>query len=149
MKKRINNGFTMVELLIVIVLIGILISISFTGYVASQRSARDGKRKADLEQIRAALEMYRSDVGSYPVQTSSNWFTNNMIAYGSDVYLSAAPNDPVSSYKYFYSQSSPNSYSLCARLESLARENPPPTPPSGCSAQTSCGDYCNYKVTNP
>ena len=49
-----ERGFTLIELLIVIVIIGILMSVLLVSYQGTRRTARDGKRKADLEQIRSA-----------------------------------------------------------------------------------------------
>ena len=55
------SGFTLVELLVVIAIIVILISVSLVGLTGSRETARDAKRKADLEAIRSALELYKSD----------------------------------------------------------------------------------------
>lgn len=59
-------GFTLIELLISVSIIAILISIAVVQYSSVNKRSRDGKRKADLEQIRTALEMYRADKGEYP-----------------------------------------------------------------------------------
>jgi prepilin-type N-terminal cleavage/methylation domain-containing protein len=64
------KGFTLVELLIVIVIIAVLAGILFANLVGVRQRARDSQRKADLRQIQAALELYRSDHGSYPIGTS-------------------------------------------------------------------------------
>jgi len=132
-----NKAFTLIELLVVFSLIGIIISVSLVAYSSTRKSARDGKRKADLEQIRSALEMYRADVGSYP--TTLNF--GGSLTFGSDVYMAAIPNDPLApTYQYLYSQTGQNSYKLCAFLE-MGSGDP------GCG---SCGSAnCNYKVTNP
>lgn len=65
MKKTIN-GFTIVELLIVIVVIAILASISVVAYTGIQGRARDSKRRNDISQIARALELYKADNGGYP-----------------------------------------------------------------------------------
>jgi general secretion pathway protein G len=132
-----NKAFTLIELLVVFSLIGIMIGVSLVAYSSTRKSARDGKRKADLEQIRSALEMYRSDVGSYP----ANLTFGGSLSYGSDVYMALIPNDPLSpTYKYVYSRPAADSYSLCAYLETSSGD-------AGCG---SCGPgNCNYKVTNP
>lgn len=61
-----KNSFTLVELMVVIVVIGILSAIGLVTFTNVQRNARDGKRKADLQTIKMALEMYYADYGHYP-----------------------------------------------------------------------------------
>lgn len=146
------RGFTLIEVLVVISLVGILMAISLTAFYSTRKSARDAKRKADLEQIRSALEMYRSDVGAYPTHTASpnNWFYGNSIFYTrgitTDTYLSVAPSDPVFTNRYYYNSSSANFYNLCSVLELSTTSLTPIPTPIGCG---SCGQNCNYKVTNP
>jgi prepilin-type N-terminal cleavage/methylation domain-containing protein len=67
-----KKGFTLVELLTVIGIIGVMTgaALFLINPVAQLNKSRDAKRKADLQQIRAALELYRSDYGHYP---RSNW----------------------------------------------------------------------------
>lgn len=61
-----SKGFTIVELLIVIVVIGILAAISIIAYNNVQQKARDSQRAQDIKTIAKALEMYYLDHGSYP-----------------------------------------------------------------------------------
>lgn len=146
MKQIKIKGFTLIEVLVVMSLMGILMAISLTAFYSTRKSARDARRKADLEQIRSALEMYRSDVGAYPTPNSTtnpNWFTNFSISYGSDVYLPVVPSDPISTNLYYYNRPTANSYNVCSTLE--LSTNLTPTP-ANCG---SCGQNCNYKVTNP
>lgn len=56
----------MIELLVVIVIIGILTSVSIFALAGSRETSRDARRKADLEKIRSALELYKADNGCYP-----------------------------------------------------------------------------------
>jgi general secretion pathway protein G len=72
-KKRINfnRGFTFIEILVVVTIIGVLASIGIVSYQSVNEKSRDNKRKADIESIRSALEMYRADNGNYPVSLSS------------------------------------------------------------------------------
>lgn len=103
-----KKGFTLIELLIVIGIISLLVAMEGYIYVSSQRSARNGKRKTDLENIRAALEQYRSTNNSYP-QTSSVFFSSDCTANGSlsdnpgNIYIKPLPSDPrCQRYHYYY-----------------------------------------------
>lgn len=60
-------GFTLIELLVTLSIISILAGLGLANYSTSQKRARDARRKADLSEIRAALEMYRADIGFYPL----------------------------------------------------------------------------------
>jgi len=107
-----KSGFTLVELIVVITIIGILAGFGFTNYATSQKRARDGKRKVDLEQIRSALEMCRTDCGSYPVGTL---VSGNNISCSGTTYMTI-PNDPKTGQQYSYTGTA-NSYTVCATLE--------------------------------
>lgn len=65
-----KRGFTIVELLIVIVVIGILAAISLIAYNQTQARARDSKRIADAKSIIKVLEMHYTENGEYPVANS-------------------------------------------------------------------------------
>jgi len=66
-----QRGFTLIELLVVISIIGVLSTIAMTSLNAARAKARDAVRLSDMEQIRVALEMYKSDHGYYPNENSS------------------------------------------------------------------------------
>ncbi len=64
--KKFVDGFTTVELLIVIVVIAILAAISTVAYTGIQGRARDSGRISMVNNIAKALEIYRIDNGQYP-----------------------------------------------------------------------------------
>ncbi len=66
-----KKGFTFIEVLVVTSIIAVLATIGVVSYSSANIKARDGKRKADVEQIRAGLEMYRVDIGLYPAALAS------------------------------------------------------------------------------
>jgi type II secretion system protein G len=70
-KKDRQRGFTIVELLIVIVVIGILAAITIVAYNGVQARARDSQRLSDVKTIMKALEIYKINNGSYPAPNST------------------------------------------------------------------------------
>lgn len=63
--KQKQPGFTLVELIIVIVIIGILASITMVAFNGVQQRARDAQRQSDFAAISKALVMYYADNGNY------------------------------------------------------------------------------------
>jgi len=68
LSKR-KEGFTIVELLIVIVVIGILAGLVITTYNGIQQKARNTERTTDLKTFQSQLEAYYANNGSYPDNT--------------------------------------------------------------------------------
>jgi len=66
MQKTLTKAFTLIEMLIVIVIIGILAAALVPRLQDVQARARDTKRKADLRSIDTALQVYKADNGQYP-----------------------------------------------------------------------------------
>ncbi|HEX8226831.1 MAG TPA: prepilin-type N-terminal cleavage/methylation domain-containing protein [Candidatus Saccharimonadales bacterium] len=66
LKKRTQQGFTIVELLIVIVVIGILAALVITTYNGIQQKGRNTERTTDLKAVQGQLEAYYAQTGRYP-----------------------------------------------------------------------------------
>lgn len=129
-----TKGFTLVEMLVVATLIGLLSTVGMIGYQAIIRKGRDALRKSELEQIRSALEIYKSENGSYPVNSS---------ALVPD-YIASFPTDPKSpTMNYSYRRITSITYQLCAHLENGD------TSTDGCGGGNNCVLNCNYQLTNP
>ena len=77
MKKNTIKAFTLVEMLIVIVIIGILIASLMPRMQSAQWRARDVARKNDLAQIQTAIITSQQDRGTFPGMSS--WATGWMI----------------------------------------------------------------------
>ncbi len=83
MTSRINkqSGFTIVELLIVIVVIGILAGLVLNTFNGIQARARDDERKTDINAVQGHLEAYHADNGSYPTTANiadTAWVSSNL-----------------------------------------------------------------------
>lgn len=67
--KKSATGFTLIEILVVCTIISLLVAGGVASYAQFGKQSRDARRKADIEQIRAALELYRSNsaTSSYPL----------------------------------------------------------------------------------
>ena len=65
-QKRNSTGFTIVELLIVIVVIGILATITIVAYGNIQSKAKFNKINAELITMRKLINMYKAENGTYP-----------------------------------------------------------------------------------
>lgn len=70
--KRKQSGFTIVELLIVIVVIGILVALVVTTFSGIQRKARNTERESDVKAIHSQLEAYFNEAGAYPALGSDS-----------------------------------------------------------------------------
>ena len=103
-----NKGFTLIELMIVIVILGVLMSAVLPKLTGAQAKGRDTARKADLQNIVAALVVYSGDnKGKYPytVAVGPAFTTGECLNPGTIVaadvatgliseYLSKIPGDP-------------------------------------------------------
>ena len=91
-KLQVTKGFTLLELLVVIGIIGILVAMGTVSYTTAQSKSRDSRRKGDLENISKALEQYYAKTYSYPADA-------NCVGY--EAYLaSSKPVDPKWGFAY-------------------------------------------------
>lgn len=97
------TGFTMIELLVVATIMVVLTTVALVSYRNATQNSRNAKRKTDMQTVRQALVLYRSDNGCYP---SDSTYTA-MLATISE-YVSESPYDPqgsVGSPLYTYTPS--------------------------------------------
>lgn len=96
--KRNNKGFTIIELLIVIVIIGILATIIIATYSSLQSKARNAKRQSDITAIQGQIELYYGSNNHYPTLANlndSNWVSTNMKGFDQDAF--SDPSNPTQS----------------------------------------------------
>ncbi len=162
-----KKGFTLIELLVVIAILGILATgiIAIINPSAQLKKARDVRRKTELHQISAALELYRADHGNYPISDwkSSDSGSDPWISGLTSEYIKTVPKDPSNTggypfngghtYGYFsqaYNGAPPgSSYILTARLENTSDPDVDKTIPYGTGTWPPSYYTGLYTITNP
>lgn len=84
--RRQQGGFTLVELMVVMLIISILLAIAVPSFIASIRSAREAALKEDLHTMRDAIEQYTEDKQAAPQSL------DDLVQAG---YLRSIPMDPM------------------------------------------------------
>jgi len=105
-RKDNQKGFTLVELMVVVVIIGILIAIAVPIYRNIQTNAQANACKANIRTIQGVLEVYKADGHSaYPANL--NDLVNALVPY----YIKAVPKCPGGTADYTYTLTS-DTYTL-------------------------------------
>jgi general secretion pathway protein G len=65
-RRRTETGFTLIELMVVMLIIGILMAIAVPNYVAAMRAANESVLKEDLHVMRNAIDSYTMDKQKAP-----------------------------------------------------------------------------------
>ncbi len=97
-----KKGFTLIEILIVVAIIGILASIVLVGLGSFRARGRDARRIADLRETQNALELYYTKNQKYPdLGGGDSWtsLTNSLV--GAGIGISSISNDPLYPDKFY------------------------------------------------
>jgi prepilin-type N-terminal cleavage/methylation domain-containing protein len=122
MKK--DKGFTLIEILIVVAIIGLLTSIILVGLGSFRARGRDARRIADLRETQNALELYYAKEQSYPTTDVSNWSDLQSVLIEAGIGVSAIANDPLPAKNYSYGASTDGqNYVVGATLEDTTNTN--------------------------
>jgi general secretion pathway protein G len=120
--ERGKRGFTLVELLVVIVILAVLAAIVLPKFMDSGKRSKEAALKGDLKLLRNAVTLFQTDTGAYPL-TLADLAATSAPAKGLDTngaqqdipastwhgpYVQEIPNDPISSGSFSYTVSSPN-----------------------------------------
>lgn len=96
MKSR--SGFTVVELVIVIIVISVLTTLGVVTYRNIQAQSRDAKRKADIETLVSLFEKYHEKNGVYPTGCSREVAINKANCVPGDTTAAVISNNPDAFY---------------------------------------------------
>lgn len=97
--KELRSGFTLLELILVMSVIGILAGLFIANYPSSQRRARDARRVSDLRQYQSALEIYYNANNEYP---GSSGDLSGVCGSDLSQYTSVCPDNPSGTWNYQY-----------------------------------------------
>src|SRR5579862_8677483 len=115
-----RSGFTLVELLIVIIVIAVLAAIAIPKFVNSSARSKEASLHADLKLVRNAVSVFQSDTGAFPAALTDLAVTtapaNGLDSTGAVLaippgnwhgpYVTALPSDPISTSALAYSATS-------------------------------------------
>ncbi|HNT29547.1 MAG TPA: prepilin-type N-terminal cleavage/methylation domain-containing protein [bacterium] len=108
-----ERGFTLIELLVVIAIIGVMAALVIVNLSSANRKSRDSRRKADLAEVKTALELYYDDEMGYPTGDY-----DDLDGTITPEYIKTLPQDPRDGADYYYSYTSDgDEYTLNATLE--------------------------------
>jgi general secretion pathway protein G len=122
LQKHTARGFTLIEIMVVVVILGILGSLIVPNIIGRPDEARATAARADIEAVGNALELYRLDNGTYP---STDQGLEALVSqpsgypeprrWNADGYLKKLPVDPWDEpYLYFSEERSFEVYSFGA-----------------------------------
>lgn len=106
-----RRGFTIIELLIVITILGILAGLTLVSYNGTQERSRDSRRKTDLDALKKTMELVKQDSpGQYYFPNCdtgascnlTNTNTNPDLAPATNPYIKTVPTDPKTATGYLY-----------------------------------------------
>lgn len=121
MRKRFTptrNGFTLIELVIVMLILSTLAGMALPKVRDYQASARDARRMTDIKVVQEAIEQYFLEKGEYPPHNANSGFGNWDVSQDGDFipalvnggYLPSSIDDPSShltGFRYQYQRFSP------------------------------------------
>jgi|SaaInlV_200m_DNA_2_1039689.scaffolds.fasta_scaffold00340_23 prepilin-type N-terminal cleavage/methylation domain-containing protein len=136
-----KNGFSLLELLVVISIIGILVAISAVAFTTAQKRGRDARRRGDLKAWQDALEQTYSEYTDYQGAGTSGACEDAVTDHMNGV----TPSDPKGGSYAYAPVCTADTYCLCALLEQGSGGN---SDSDDCTAFDDSGDEEYYCLEN-
>jgi len=155
MEQKSCQGFTLIEILIVIAIIGMIVGLLLPNFNQLRQEGRDQSRKTGVKALVEALEMYKLNQNppEYPaaipnLNTGDSWID------GEITYLNQTPVDPLydtneDKFKYIYVRTSTQTYYVGVCLEDASDPDGRPSPDPVLFNDSYCDSKKWYYKTEP
>jgi len=138
-KRKRKTGFTMIELLVTLAIIGMTATVGAVTFNSSLSKSRDAKRKKDIARLKISFEDYYNDNACYPPET----ILDDCGSADLSPYIDKIPCDPIEETPYLYVPLDDvcDGYRLLVDLEN---DNDSAIAKIGCDGINDCGFEIGY-----